>query len=143
MVILTEDDVVIKKFSTQKVEVFVMSMRQYLDMFWSHLTAAKELFKALEFAAANPAEDRTKEYFEYFKPEALESGLKTGKFVSGRLNVNKHLAQTEVGSSVLTSRYKPFVIATVLSRRLSLEAAVMKAVEAKVTVIFLYQVGLG
>ena len=98
MVILTEDDAVIKKFSTQKVEVFVMSMRQYLDMFWSHLTAAKELFKALEFAAANPAEDRTKEYFEYFKPEALESGLKTGKFVSGRLNVNKHLAQTEVGS---------------------------------------------
>ena len=98
MVILTEDDVVIKKFSTQKVEVFVMSMRQYLDMFWSHLTAAKELFEALEFAAANPAEDRTKEYFEYFKPEALESGLKTGKFVSGRLNVNKHLAQTEVGS---------------------------------------------
>ena len=36
-----------------------------------------------------------KEYFEYYKNEVLQAGLKSGKFVSGRLNVNKHLAQTE------------------------------------------------
>merc|ERR1719232_1026984 len=70
-------------------------MKQYLDMFWAHLTHAQELLKALEFAAANPTEDRTKDYFEYYKPEVLEAGLRSGKFVSGRLSVNKHLAMTE------------------------------------------------
>ena len=73
----------------------------------------QELHKALEFAAANPTEDRTKDYFEYYKPEVkgtglllvqahlssilqvLEAGLRAGKFVSGRLSVNKHLALTE------------------------------------------------
>ena len=29
--------------------------------------------KALEFAAANPTEDRTKDYFEYYKPEVREA----------------------------------------------------------------------
>ena len=28
-------------------------------------------------------------------PEVLEAGLRAGKFVSGRLSVNKHLAHTE------------------------------------------------
>ena len=95
IVILTEEEEVIKRFSTERIEVFVMSMKQYLDMFWSHLDKARELLKALEFAAANPTEDRTKDYFEYYKPEVLEAGLRAGKFVSGRLSVNKHLAQTE------------------------------------------------
>ena len=95
IVILTEEEAIIKRFSTERIEVFVMSMKQYLDMFWSHLTHAQELLKALEFAAANPTEDRTKDYFEYYKPEVLEAGLRAGKFVSGRLSVNKHLAHTE------------------------------------------------
>ena len=92
---MTDEDAVIKRFSTERIEVFVMSMKQYLDMFWAHLTHAQELHKALEFAAANPTEDRTKDYFEYYKPEVLEAGLRAGKFVSGRLSVNKHLALTE------------------------------------------------
>ena len=79
-------------YSAEKIEVFVMFMKQYLYIFWDHLDKAKDLFKALEFAAAIPSEDRTKDYFEYYKQEALESGLKSGKFISGRLNVNKHLA---------------------------------------------------
>ena len=39
-----------------------MFMKQYLDIFWDHLDKAKDLFKALEFAAAIPSEDRTKDY---------------------------------------------------------------------------------
>ena len=101
MVILTEEESFIKKFSTQKIEVFVMSMKQYLEMFWSNLDKAGELFKALEFAGSNPADERSKEYFEYYKPELIQAGLKSGKFISGRLNVNKHLAQTEVGNSFI------------------------------------------
>ena len=92
---MTDEEAVIKGFSTERIEVFVMSMKQYLDMFWAHLTHAQELHKTLEFAAANPTEDRTKDYFEYYKPEVLEAGLRAGKFVSGRLSVNKHLALTE------------------------------------------------
>ena len=50
---MTDEEAVIKGFSTERIEVFVMSMKQYLDMFWAHLTHAQELHKALEFAAAN------------------------------------------------------------------------------------------
>ena len=41
IVILTEDEAFIKKFSTERIEVFVMSMKQYLEMFWSHVDAAR------------------------------------------------------------------------------------------------------
>ena len=95
IVLLTEDQGIIKRFSAEKVECFVMTVQQYLDMFWSHLHKAMDLLKSIESTAANPVEDRTKEFSEYYKTELLESGLKSGKFISGRLNVNKHLAQTE------------------------------------------------
>ena len=49
-------------YSAEKIEVFVMFMKQYLYIFWDHLDKAKDLFKALEFAAAIPSEDRTKDY---------------------------------------------------------------------------------
>ena len=95
IVLLTEDPDVIKSLSAERLEVFVMSMPQYLDMFWTHLHKAADLLKSIELAAANPVEDRTKEFTEYYKPDVLEAGLRSGKFISGRLNVNKHLALTE------------------------------------------------
>ena len=36
-----------------------------------------------------------KDYVGYLQPEILESGLKSGRFVQGHLNVNKHNAQEE------------------------------------------------
>ena len=95
IVLLTEDLEVIKTLSAQRLEVFVMTTEQYLEMFWSHLTKATDLLRSILTSAANPVEDRTREYCEYYKPEILEAGLRSGKFISGRLNVNKHLSSTE------------------------------------------------
>ena len=38
---------------------------------------------------------KTEGFFEYYKPEVLSAGLQSGKLVSGRISVNKHLAMTE------------------------------------------------
>ena len=95
IVLLTEDPKTIKSLSTERLEVFVMTVQQYLEMFWSRLQKAKDLLKGIELSSANPVEDRTKEFSEYYRPEVLEAGLRSGKFISGRLNVNKHLALTE------------------------------------------------
>ena len=51
--------------------------------------------KSIQLAAEHPKEEKSKEYFEYYKTEVLESGIKSGKFISGRINVNKHFGQTE------------------------------------------------
>jgi len=95
VVFISEDADVIKNFSTLRIEVFVLNLKQYLDMFWGHLTTAMEVYKSIQVAAAHPEEEKSKEYFEYYKTEMLESGIKSGKFISGRLNVNKHCSRTE------------------------------------------------
>jgi len=95
VVFISEDQDIIKKFSTLRIEVFVLNLMQYLDMFWGHLTTAMEVYKSIQVAASHPDEEKSKEYFEYYKTEVLESGIKSGKFISGRLNVNKHRSQTE------------------------------------------------
>ena len=94
IVLVSEDSQIIEKFGHLKVEVFVMSLGDYLQRFWPSLTRAISLHKELVQAASVP-EGKVEGYFEYFKPEIVESGLKSGRFVSGRLSVNKHLGQTE------------------------------------------------
>ena len=36
-----------------------------------------------------------KEYTEYYRPEMLEAGIRSGRLVAGILAVNKHLSQQE------------------------------------------------
>merc|ERR1719334_2474746 len=95
VVFVSEDEDVIKKFSTLRIEVFVLNLKQYLDTFWAHLTSALEVYKSIQQSTKNPDEEKSKEYFEYYKSDVLESGIKSGKFISGRINVNKHFGQTE------------------------------------------------
>ena len=94
VVLVSEDPLVVETFGHLRVEVFVMSLGSYLNTFWPNLTPAINLYKEL-VQAANMPEGKAEGYFEYLKPEVVESGLKSGRFVSGRLAVNKHLGQTE------------------------------------------------
>jgi hypothetical protein len=58
-------------------------------MLWGHLTSAMKGYKSIQLAAEHPKEEKSKKYLEYYKTEMLESG----KFISGRINVNKHLGR--------------------------------------------------
>ena len=95
VVLVSEDPRVVEAFATRRVEVFVLSLATYLATFWPGHTRALELYRSIQAAATSP-EARVQEGFaDYYRPEVLEAGLRSGKFVSGRLAVNKHLAATE------------------------------------------------
>ena len=59
IVFISDDPDVIKNFSTLKIEVFVLTLKQYLDMFWSHLTSAMEGYKSIQLAAEHPKEEKS------------------------------------------------------------------------------------
>ena len=61
VVFISEDENVIKTFSTKRIEVFVLNLKAYLDMFWSHLTAAIEVFNSIQHAANSPTEEKSKD----------------------------------------------------------------------------------
>ena len=49
-----------KNFSTLRIEVLELTlMKQYLDMFWSHLTSAMEGYKSIQLAAEHPKEEKS------------------------------------------------------------------------------------
>lgn len=85
----------LKSPNANDVQVFVLSLSQYLETFWPHLPHALELLKTIKQAAASPEEGKTEGFFEYYKPELLEAGVRTGRLVQGRIAVNKHFSQTE------------------------------------------------
>jgi len=64
VVFISEDQDIIKKFSTLRIEVFVLNLMQYLDTFWGHLTTAMEVYKSIQVSASHPEEEKSKEYFE-------------------------------------------------------------------------------
>ena len=80
-----------------RLEIFVMTLGDYLEKFWPNLTDAIELYQGIFGALSNVEEDMEKEedYVDYLKLNVLEAGLRQGKFVKGRLNVNKHHASEE------------------------------------------------
>ncbi|XP_012865360.1 PREDICTED: DIS3-like exonuclease 1 [Dipodomys ordii] len=99
VVMVTEDEEAIQQYGSETEGVFVISFKNYLDNFWPDLKAAHELCDSIlqsrrEKESENQ-ESHGKEYPEHLPAEVLEAGVKSGCYVQGILNVNKHRAQIE------------------------------------------------
>ncbi|KFP22692.1 DIS3-like exonuclease 1, partial [Egretta garzetta] len=99
VVMVTEDEDAIRQYGNETEGVFVISFKNYLDNFWPDLKAAHELFDSILQARrereSESQENNGKEYPEHLPVEILEAGIKSGRYIQGTLNVNKHRAQLE------------------------------------------------
>lgn len=99
VVMVTEDEDAIRQYGNETEGVFVISFKNYLDNFWPDLKAAHELFDSILQARhereTESQENNGKEYPEHLPMEILEAGIKSGRYIQGTLNVNKHRAQLE------------------------------------------------
>ncbi|XP_054128682.1 DIS3-like exonuclease 1 isoform X2 [Melozone crissalis] len=99
VVMVTEDEDAVRQYGNETEGVFVISFKHYLDNFWPDLKAAHELFDSIVQARrereSESQENHGKEYPEHLPVEVLEAGIKSGRYLQGALNVNKHRAQLE------------------------------------------------
>ncbi|XP_069722504.1 DIS3-like exonuclease 1 isoform X1 [Phaenicophaeus curvirostris] len=99
VIMVTEDEDAIRQYGNETEGVFVISFKNYLDNFWPDLKAAHELFDSILQAQrereSESQENNGKEYPEHLPVEILEAGIKSGRYIQGTLNVNKHRAQLE------------------------------------------------
>ncbi|XP_058012764.1 DIS3-like exonuclease 1 isoform X1 [Ahaetulla prasina] len=99
IVMVTEDEEAVQLFGSETEGVFVISFKNYLDNFWPDLKAAQELldsiFQSRRERESESHENSGKEYPEHLPIETLEAGIKSGHYIQGVLNVNKHRAQVE------------------------------------------------
>ncbi|XP_030620937.1 DIS3-like exonuclease 1 [Chanos chanos] len=96
VVMITEDGEAIAEYSSLNGGVYVISTQEYLQSFWPDLQAAQELYSSISQALQERESEGTeKEYAEHLPAEILEAGIKSGRYIQGTLNVNKHKAQHE------------------------------------------------
>ncbi|XP_023076567.1 DIS3-like exonuclease 1 isoform X3 [Piliocolobus tephrosceles] len=99
IVMVTEDEEAIQQYGSETEGVFVISFKNYLDNFWPDLKAAHELCDSIlqsrQERENESQESHGKEYPEHLPLEVLEAGIKSGRYIQGILNVNKHRAQIE------------------------------------------------
>eukprot|EP00071_Canis_lupus_P018275 XP_013964859.1 DIS3-like exonuclease 1 [Canis lupus familiaris] len=99
IVMVTEDEEAIQQYGSETEGVFVISFKNYLDNFWPDLKAAHELCDSILQSRREreneSQESHGKEYAEHLPLEVLEAGIKSGRYIQGILNVNKHRAQIE------------------------------------------------
>ncbi|XP_023414124.2 DIS3-like exonuclease 1 isoform X3 [Loxodonta africana] len=99
VIMVTEDEEAIQQYGSETEGVFVISFKNYLDSFWPDLKAAHELCDSILQSRREreneSQESRGKEYPEHLPLEVLEAGIKSGRYIQGILNVNKHRAQME------------------------------------------------
>nr|XP_056721762.1 DIS3-like exonuclease 1 [Euleptes europaea] len=99
IVMVTDDEDSIQQLGSETEGVFVISFKNYLDNFWPDLKAAHELFDSILHSRrereSESQEHSGKEYPEHVPMESLEAGIKSGRYIQGVLNVNKHRAQVE------------------------------------------------
>ncbi|XP_076743106.1 DIS3-like exonuclease 1 isoform X1 [Maylandia zebra] len=96
IVMITEDPEAVAQFSSLTSGVYVISVQDYLQSFWSDLQAAHELFSSISQAQQETeGDDGEKEFPEHLPAEVLEAGIKSERYIQGTLNVNKHRAQNE------------------------------------------------
>uniref|UniRef100_A0A3P9CKK3 DIS3-like exonuclease 1 n=1 Tax=Maylandia zebra TaxID=106582 RepID=A0A3P9CKK3_9CICH len=96
IVMITEDPEAVAQFSSLTSGVYVISVQDYLQSFWSDLQAAHELFSSISQAQQETeGDDGEKEFPEHLPAEVLEAGIKSERYIQSTLNVNKHRAQNE------------------------------------------------
>ncbi|XP_069572035.1 DIS3-like exonuclease 1 [Brachyistius frenatus] len=96
VVMITQDRAAVDRFSSLSSGVFVVSVQDYLQNFWPELQAAHELLGSISQALQEKeGEDSEREFAEHLPAEVLEAGIKSGRYITGTLNVSKHRAQSE------------------------------------------------
>uniref|UniRef100_UPI003AACCDD1 DIS3-like exonuclease 1 isoform X2 n=1 Tax=Centroberyx gerrardi TaxID=166262 RepID=UPI003AACCDD1 len=96
VVMITEDQAAVAQYSSLNSGVYVISIQDYLQNFWPELQAAHELYGSISQALQEKESESTeREYAEHLPAEVLEAGIKSGRYIQGTLNVNKHRAQYE------------------------------------------------
>ncbi|XP_041372546.1 LOW QUALITY PROTEIN: DIS3-like exonuclease 1 [Gigantopelta aegis] len=93
VVMVTQSEQAVKEYSNKTLNVFVMPMKDYLNSFWSTLTGIIDLYDSL--SAALKTKNKERDYAGYLPVDVLEAGVKSGRFIRGTLNVNKHSAMME------------------------------------------------
>ncbi|KAL8586444.1 hypothetical protein ACOMHN_050039 [Nucella lapillus] len=94
VIMVTKDQQVAERYRNEKLGVLAVSFQQYIREFWTGQDAVVNLHTSLaEVAAASKEECR--QCSGYLPQAVLEEGLKTARFVSGRLNVNRFNASSE------------------------------------------------
>ncbi|XP_039996945.1 DIS3-like exonuclease 1 isoform X2 [Xiphias gladius] len=96
IVMITEDQEAVAQYSCLNSGVYVISVQEYLQNFWPELQAAHELYSSISQALQEKeGEGKEKEYAEHLPAEVLEAGIKSGRYIQGKLKVSKHRPQTE------------------------------------------------
>ncbi|XP_052794965.1 DIS3-like exonuclease 1 [Mya arenaria] len=89
IVMVTSDEQFIHDFGHKTPNLFVLTMRDYLEGFWAQLVPEiMELYQSLHDSSKNKTKDVC-EYVGYLPADILAEGLKTGKYIQGFINVNK------------------------------------------------------
>ncbi|XP_069480367.1 DIS3-like exonuclease 1 isoform X2 [Ambystoma mexicanum] len=99
IVMITEDEDAIQQYGSETGGVFVISFQSYLKNFLPDLLSAQELYDSIRQAKrerdCESHDNHGKEYPEHLPLQVLEAGTKSGRYIQGVLNVNKHRAQLE------------------------------------------------
>ncbi|KAK6294086.1 hypothetical protein J4Q44_G00349160 [Coregonus suidteri] len=96
VVMITEDQTAVAEYSSLNCGVYILSTQEYLQTFWPELQAAQELYCSIAQSLRERGSEGTeREYTEHLPAEVLEAGIKSGRYIQGTLNVNKHRAQHE------------------------------------------------
>ncbi|XP_068605162.1 DIS3-like exonuclease 1 [Brachionichthys hirsutus] len=91
IVMITEDQDAVAQYSCLHSGVYVISVQDYLRDFWPVLLAAQELYSSISQALQQKESDGSlREFPEHLPTEVLEAGIKSGRYIKGTLNVNKH-----------------------------------------------------
>ncbi|KAM9367045.1 DIS3-like exonuclease 1 [Symphorus nematophorus] len=91
VVMITEDQDAIAEYSSLNSGVYVISVQDFLQNFWPELQAAHDLYNSISQALQEKeSEGSQREYAEHLPAEVLEAGIKSGRYVKGTLNINKH-----------------------------------------------------
>ena len=93
-----------QQFGSERHEVFVLRLGDYLRDFWPSLSPeSKDVYVGLVEAkraaassgGASSAPAAGEDYRDYYKTEVVEAGIKQGKLFKGRLHVDKYHASQE------------------------------------------------
>ncbi|XP_078539155.1 DIS3-like exonuclease 1 isoform X2 [Lissotriton helveticus] len=99
IVMVTEDEEAIQQYGSETGGVFVVLFKSYLENFLPDVVSAQELYDSIRQAkqerGCETQDNHGKEYSEHLPLQVLEAGIKSGRYIQGVLNVNKHRAQLE------------------------------------------------
>ncbi|XP_077988799.1 DIS3-like exonuclease 1 [Glandiceps talaboti] len=97
IVVVTQNQKMIEECSVKTTGVFLLTMEDYLDNFWPNLTNAQDIVESLSAAITElkTTKGSSKDYTGYLAQEIIAAGVKSGRYIQGCIQVNKHRPQQE------------------------------------------------